>query len=427
MKSIKKGLGKPVSKMPNKKVKRITKRQADEKIEDVKKLVHLLQVHQVELEHQNQELRTTQEELEVSHNKYVNLFDFSPIPYFTLDQNGIIKEVNLSAGKMFGIERSKFIDRHFGNKIPLEERDIFNSLMNAVFSSTLKHSCELKVINKLKRVFQVRLEGVQIEDTLESVKKCQVALIDMTEYKRVEESLKKTTEELRVLNTTKDKFFSIIAHDLRSPFQSMLSASKLLAEEIDSLSHEEIMLCSQGLNHNLKHIYRLLENLLNWSMMQRDMLQYEPGNLNMYDLVNEVIEISLESAIRKNISISNDVDYNTVVYADIDMLQSIIQNLIMNSIKFNRSKGKVTVSCKHKDKFTEVTVQDTGVGIEAEQFSKMFDIDTLSSTNGTAGEKGTGLGLPLCKEFVAKHGGTIWIESEVGKGTKVTFTLLQRT
>jgi PAS domain S-box-containing protein len=148
-------------------------------IEDVKKLVHLLQVQQIELEHQNQELRIAQEELEVSRNQYVNLYDFSPIPYFSLDIDSIIKEVNLIASKMLGIDRNKLVGKRFITFIPLDERDAFNKFINSVFSSDVKNSCELKVMNKDKRAFSVRLEGLLLEDALQKDQKCQVALIEL--------------------------------------------------------------------------------------------------------------------------------------------------------------------------------------------------------------------------------------------------------
>jgi PAS domain S-box-containing protein len=148
-------------------------------IEDVKKLVHLLQVQQIELEHQNQELRIAQEELEVSRNQYVNLYDFSPIPYFSLDRDSIIKEANLIASKLFGIDRNKLVGKRFITFIPLDERDAFNKFINTVFSSDVKNSCELKVMNKDKRAFSVRLEGLLLEDALQKDQKCQVALIEL--------------------------------------------------------------------------------------------------------------------------------------------------------------------------------------------------------------------------------------------------------
>jgi len=394
-----------------------------EKIEEVKRLVHLLQVHQIELEHQNLELRITQEELEVSRNKYVNLFDFSPTPYFALDMQGIIKEVNLSASKMFGIDRSKLIGKSFITYIQLNDKEIFNSFIKNVFNSPVKHSCELNVISKDKHVFHVLLEGLKLDDSLEPDQRCQVALIDLTEYKRVEDSLVESYEALKILNTTKDKFFSIIAHDLRRPFQSLLSYSELLAKEIENLSDEEIVNFSKGLNDNLKNLYSLLENLLNWSMMQRNMLEYNPIDINLYDLVNKIIGISNQSALEKNISISNNVGTGTLVYADADMLRSVVQNLIINAIKFTPKEGKIIVTSIEKDSFVEVSVQDTGIGIDSKKSSDLFNFNTLFTTDGTAGEKGTGLGLPLCKEFIERNDGKIWVESELGKGSKFIFTL----
>ena len=336
---------------------------------------------------------------------------------------GIIKEVNLSASKMLGISRSKLIGRKLITYIPLNEKDIFNSFIKNVFSLHQKHACELKLMNKDKNVYNVLLEGLEIDDTLEPDRKCQIALIDLTEYKRIEDSLKETNAELNLLNDTKDKFFSIIAHDLRRPFQTLLSYSELLTQEIESLSQEEIIQFSKALNENLNSLFGLLENLLNWSMMQRNMLEYKPAKLDLYDLVNKMIGILSKGAAEKNISLSNNVETGTSVYADVDMLSSIMQNLIINGIKFTQKEGQIIVSSVNKEGFVEVSVQDTGIGIEPEKISILFNFGSKFTTDGTAGEKGTGLGLPLCKEFVERNEGKIRVESELGKGSKFTFTL----
>jgi PAS domain S-box-containing protein len=423
MKNTGKGSKKTVNKKAAGKIIPKSKNPSADKFEDVQKLVHLLQVHQVELEHQNEELRITQNELEVSRNKYVNLFDFSPTPYFTLDKEGIIKEVNLSASKMLGIGRSKLIGRKLITYIPLNEKNIFNSFIKTVFSLREKHSCKLKVMNKDKNIFHVLLEGLEVDNTLEPDRKCQVALIDLTEYKRIEDSLKETNAELKILNATKDKFFSIIAHDLRRPFQSLLGYSELLAAEIESLSHEEIKQFSRGLNENLNSLFGLLENLLNWSMMQRNMLEHNPKKIDLYDLVNKIIGILSKIAAEKNISLANNIKKGTPVYADVDMLRSIVQNLLMNAIKFTPTEGRIVILSSNKEGYVEVSVQDTGTGIEPEKISRLFNFGSKFTTDGTAGEKGTGLGLPLCKEFVERNEGKIWVESELGKGSKFTFTL----
>jgi len=392
-------------------------------LDDVQRLVYLLQVHQVELEHQNEELRIAHEELESSRDKYVNLFDFSPIPYFTLSADGIIKEVNLSASRMFGYDRKKFIGRNFNNHVSLEERDIFHIFINAVFNSPIKHSCELRVTNKDKRNFQVLLEGLKLNDELKSEPTCQIALIDLTEYKRIENSLKETNEELKILNDTKDKFFSIIAHDLKTPFQSLLGFSEMLATEIESLSQEEIVLFSRGLNEDLRNLYGLLDNLLHWSMMQRDMVVFKPGKINLYEAVEKVIGISNQSASKKNISITNQINTEMFACADIDILRLVVQNLIINAIKFTKTDGHIIVSAVDKKDLIEVTVRDTGIGIQPEIFDEIFSFKKMFSSNGTEGEQGTGLGLPLCKEFLDRNDGKLWVESEPGKGSKFIFTL----
>ncbi|MFZ2322303.1 MAG: PAS domain-containing sensor histidine kinase [Ignavibacteriaceae bacterium] len=423
MKTVIKKSDKTEKKNIMKKSESKTKVPAAQQFEDIQKLVYLLQVHQVELEHQNEELRIAHEELEESRNKYVNLFDFSPTPYFTLDKGGIIKEVNLSASKMFSVDRNKLIGKCFTIFISLEQRDIFNSFINNVLNSDVKHSCELKIINKDKRIFQVLLEGLKLDDTLGLDQKCQVALIDLTEYKKIENSLKESNEQLTELNATKDKFFSIIAHDLRSPFQSLLSFSELLVTEIETLSHEEIVSFSGILNNNLRSLYGLLVNLLHWLFLQRNLLECNPVNINLYDEVNKIMGISKQSAKEKNIDISNNINIGTLVFADIDMLRLVIQNLILNAIKFTQTNGRIIVSSIRKGGNVEVSVEDNGIGIDKENISKLFQFNTIFTTEGTLGEKGTGLGLPLCKEFVERNSGKIWAESELGKGSKFIFTL----
>lgn len=246
---------------------------------------------------------------------------------------------------------------------------------------------------------------------------------DISQRKRNESIIQEQYNQLKELNSTKDKFFSIIAHDLRSPFQSLLSSSEILATEIENLPQEEIAEFSKGLNSKLKNLHDLLENLLQWSMMQRNMLEYKPVNIDLHDLVNKILEILNQSAEKKNISLVNNIEVATNVYADVDMLRSVIQNLITNAIKFSPVNGQIIISSLEKDGSEVVSVQDYGIGIEPEKSSELFNFSTLYSTHGTAGEKGTGLGLSLCKEFIERNGGKIWVESEEGKGSTFSFTL----
>ena len=203
----------------------------------------------------------------------------------------------------------------------------------------------------------------------------------------------------------------------------MLGFSEILANEIDNLSSEEIVTFSKGLNDDLRNIYGLLDNLLQWSMIQRHMIEYKPGNVNLHDLVNKIIGISNQSAKDKGITVFNNIEDGTFVYADTAMLRSIIQNLIVNAIKFTRPEGRVYISSIEKHNLIEVSVEDTGMGIASKTIPSLFNFNTMFSTNGTEGEQGTGLGLPLCKEFVERNDGKIWVETEAGKGSKFVFTL----
>ena len=245
----------------------------------------------------------------------------------------------------------------------------------------------------------------------------------MTEFKKVEDKLNKTNEELKELNATKDKFFSIIAHDLRSPFEALLKYSELLATETEKLSHEEILQFSGALNEILNNLYGLLENLLHWSMLQRNLISFDPESININNAVEKIIRVSNHNALRKNISISNQTEKEIFVFADANMLQLIIQNLIINALKFTPEGGQIIISAKIKDKFVEISICDTGIGIDPEISSILFDFSTIFTTHGTSGEKGTGIGLPLCKEFVERNGGKIRVESEPGNGSKFIFTL----
>jgi PAS domain S-box-containing protein len=169
---------------------------------DIKKLVHTLQVYQIELEHQNQELRITEEDLEVSRNKYVNFFDFSPIPYFVLDLPGKITELNLRAATIIGLERNKLIGKSFDAFVTREDRILFDNFLATMSTSLMKQSCTVNVVNHKKSVFHVLLEGIRTDDVLESNQRCQIALIDLTGYRKLEHSIQEISNELTLLKKT---------------------------------------------------------------------------------------------------------------------------------------------------------------------------------------------------------------------------------
>ncbi len=241
--------------------------------------------------------------------------------------------------------------------------------------------------------------------------------------KNSELELVRYAAELKESNATKDKFFSIISHDLRSPFHALLGISEILTDESSVLTIEETRNFNREMYKTLKNQFKLLENLLEWSRIQTGKMEYFPSNLDLRIRVSEVANILMGNAVKKGIDLSNEIRPNLYVYADENMLRTILHNLISNAIKFTHTYGQITIEAIPKNGEVEISISDNGVGITAEEIEKLFRIDIQFTKPGTSKEKGTGLGLMLCKELVEKHGGKIKVESEPGKGSKFIFTL----
>lgn len=243
-------------------------------------------------------------------------------------------------------------------------------------------------------------------------------------YDKERQKVEQHAEELKNLNATKDKFFSIISHDLRNPFNNLLGLSRQLRENIDSYSSEELRERIKLIEESSMRGYELLENLLEWSMLQRGSVKFNPVPHNLLSVVRECICLLENQVVVKNITLNNEVRNDIEVKADYNMLKMIIRNLLTNAVKYSHTNGKVTIKTIiiSKDEI-EISVNDEGVGIPEEEISKLFRIDIKYSTPGTMNEFGTGLGLILCKEFVEKHNGKIWVESTAGSGSNFKFTL----
>lgn len=229
--------------------------------------------------------------------------------------------------------------------------------------------------------------------------------------------------QLQELNATKDKFFSIISHDLKGPLNSLTSFSGLLINHTDSLTKEEIQVLAKDLDKSLKNLFALLENLLEWSRSQTGNIEFNPESFDLADLLRINQQLLQMQANTKNIAIENSNDRPLPVSVHKHSVNTVIRNLISNAIKFTGSGGKISLSVKDEDNFLRVSIADNGVGISPAVMEKLFRIDSKVTTKGTADEKGTGLGLILCKDFIEKNGGRIWVESEMGKGTVFHFTV----
>ena len=259
---------------------------------------------------------------------------------------------------------------------------------------------------------------------IENARLYSLAQQELAERKRAETALQQANRELKWANESKDKFFSIISHDLRAPFNALLGYTRLLVEQFENYSQGKVYHFLERIHTSAERLYALIENLLTWSRIQRGVMEYEPETLDLHDVVSDTVDLFLSRAEQKQILLRSMVAENTFVSADGYMLATILRNLISNALKFTESGGTVTIFTQiHDADKLEVSITDTGCGIPQSDQHKLFCIDQQYSQTGTAGETGTGLGLILCQELVERHGGKIWAESAPGKGAAFRFTL----
>jgi two-component system sensor histidine kinase/response regulator len=240
---------------------------------------------------------------------------------------------------------------------------------------------------------------------------------------KAQKELECSEKELRITNASKDKFFSIIAHDLKTPFHTLLGFSELLVNEIQENNFDEVKKYAHLIHSVSKQSYALLNNLLDWSMARTDRISFNPEQINFNEFSNEVIDYSKNIAQNKEITICSKIENDIELFADRNMLNTILRNLVSNAIKYTPQDGVITISAAIDNKEIVISVKDTGIGITPDHLKKLFQIEEAVSTPGLNNERGTGLGLILCKDFVEKHHGKIWAESEVGRGSTFHFTI----
>jgi PAS domain S-box-containing protein len=249
----------------------------------------------------------------------------------------------------------------------------------------------------------------------------QIALV--IERKRSAVAITNYNEELKQANATKDKFFSIIAHDLKNPFITILGFSELLLSDYEELTDEEKVYYLQEMKKTSENSHALLQNLLQWSRSQTGFIEFHPQAVDLSKVVEQNFELLFTTARKKEIELTPCVPAGIEVCADADMLNTIVRNLISNAIKFTPRGGVISVSANKTGRYVNVSVMDTGLGMNPDTLEKLFRIDVSHSSLGTEKETGSGLGLMLCREFVKKNGGDIWVESKVNSGSKFTFTV----
>jgi len=240
---------------------------------------------------------------------------------------------------------------------------------------------------------------------------------------RLQNLVDEQTVKLAEVIATNAKFLSIIAHDLRSPFGSIIGVLELLKDSYDDLNLKEVEKYISMASNSAYGTLNLLDNLLAWTAAQNKATYFNPVKIKLHDLVLNELESVTTSAMHKQLTLEQSIPEKLFLSADLQMTKTIIRNLINNAIKFSYIGGMISISATEDTKCVEITIQDNGIGITGKAQKNLFKVNEMHSTRGTSNENGTGLGLLLCKEFVEKHGESIRIESEPGKGTKIKFTL----
>jgi len=298
--------------------------------------------------------------------------------------------------------------------------------LSAMFKSSSKQSGEMefRIINKQGNIVWVRNKVNLVKNASGEIQKIYGLVSDITLNKRAEEEMKKSTQDLIKLNETKDRFLSIISHDLRTPFSSILGFTDLLTND-EELSNEERKQYVKYIQESSKSMLSLVNSLLDWTRLQTGRIQFEPERVDAYSLIEKSIHTVSGDALSKGIEIYSTVKKGKYIFVDKSLINQVFNNLLSNAIKFTNKNGRITISIRPAStlSFFEFSVKDNGQGIKEENLDKLFSVDTKFTTEGTAGEKGSGLGLSLVKEIIEKHGGIIWAESEYGNGSNFKFTL----
>ncbi len=313
-----------------------------------------------------------------------------------------------------------FIDSFMAGSIFEEKNQFLNLDHNSIVLMTLFGLLAVLVILACflrKKYKEVKEKNLLIDEQIAST----LQAIEILQSENA--NLQKTENQLKEINITKDKFFSIISHDLRGPLNSITGLLQILIAYTDSFSKEELQDFARNMDKSVKNLLDLLTNLLRWSQTQSGQIEYRPQSVDLQMVVNNTVNLLEVAASNKNLQVSVNIAKAIKVYADLDMLSFILRNLIHNAIKFTYTGGQIHIYSTLKDKEVEISVTDNGKGISKHDIDKLFKIDSCYTTAGTAKEIGTGLGLILCSEFIEKNGGSIFVESELKKGTSFRFTL----
>ncbi len=395
-----------------------------------------------------------------SEDRYRSILNASPDDITIADLQGRIQIVSPAGNQIFGFsDNDEGVGRYVTEFIVPEDRE--RAMQNVALRARgiLTGASEYHGLRADGTVFNIEVNTDFIKNKTGQPTQMVLIIRDISERKKAEEKQKNlmielqksnesnelhlyqknalieelsdTKERLETINSEKDKFFSIIAHDLKSPFSGFLGLTKMMAEQIQDLTMKELHEFATTMQTSASNLYKLLENLLEWSRMQGGNVDFNPEYCKLSLLVDKNIEIINERAKQKNIEIISTINEHTDIFADVPMLNTVLRNLLSNAVKFTPIGGRIEIGTASDGLHLQggahldfaIYIKDSGIGMTEDIIRKLFRIDQKVSRPGTEGESSTGLGLLLCKEFIEKHGGKIWVESQVGNGSTFYFTL----
>ena len=370
------------------------------------------------------EQKKSKQALREVEKKYQALVNTSPDGILVTDVHDKITLVNRRAVEMFCFDKAT--DMIGKNSLELFSKEDYNRIKEAlveIYNEGIIKVVEFKMLRKDGSEFPVEISTALIKNIKENPKGTISVIRDITERRKIEKQLMKNVEEQKEINATKDKLYSIIAHDLRSPFQVLKGYSELLRINLNNSKPKKILDYAENIYQTSSETCDLLDNLLQWTAIQSGRIKPSQKMLYVNDLFNTLIKINKKYFVHKKIVLLSTLKKDIFIYADRNMIMTILQNFVSNAIKFTKRKGRIVLEAKEKDEKVLLTVSDTGIGITKGNIANLFKIDASITTRGTEKEKGTGLGLIICKEFADSIDGIISVQSKPGKGSKFTLSL----
>lgn len=355
--------------------------------------------------------------------RFENIANSAPVMIWITDVNGLFNFVNKIWSDFTGRNISEELGLNWIQDLHPDDVKNFMIIYNQALENRIPFSHQFRFKRNDNTYRWLMINGLprfsNQDDFLGLIGTC----IDITVQKENEEYIKKINEELENATKNKDKFFSIISHDLRSPLSGIMTLMDIMVTDYDTLKEDEKKEIIAEAVITSRNTFTLMENLLEWSRMQTGNMNFEPQNITLSFIAIGVRNLFKLKLKEKSLSLDFDIESESFVFADMQMTETVFRNLISNAIKFTPQFGLILITFENLDNEVLIKIKDTGVGMDEKQTSNLFRLDQTNSSVGTAGERGTGLGLILCKELIEKQGGRIWIESEIGSGSTFFFTL----